>query len=57
MEKVIEWDPRHSAIYPPDYAGKIVGMTSYKGDVIVACEYAVFRIVGTELVPIRFSES
>ncbi len=36
--------------------GKVVGIVEHNGLVIVATEYAVFRLQGDEMVPIRFQD-
>lgn len=37
--------------------GKVVGLVEFKGQIIVACENAVYRLVGESLHPIHFMSS
>jgi hypothetical protein len=40
--------------YIPKQYGCVVGIVSFKGRIIVACQRAIFEIINDKLVPLRF---
>ena len=52
---VLDEHRRVTFITPPEWAGKVVGITPHRDELLVACEYCVFRLSGTALVPVRFT--
>lgn len=40
----------------PKGAGELVGTCTYKGHLIVACQYGIFRLVNDVLIQIKFKE-
>jgi hypothetical protein len=38
----------------PEVSGEVVGMVEHKGEIIVACQFRIYRLVDGALVPIKF---
>ncbi len=46
-----------SKFSPPPDAGHIVSMIKYKNEIVLACEFRVYRLVNGEFVPLRFADA
>jgi len=44
------------ALKPPKEAGEIVAMTEFQGQIIVACQFRVYRLINNLFEPIIFAE-